>query len=87
MKCRMTECNSVGVENCGRTVICTGSCKKGTSSISRTICIKGEATDECETTLRISCGSRQSSPCTGWPDCGTCDNWTTDGVDLYVDGC
>ena len=89
MKCSVVQCNSVenNNNNCGRTIICTGSCKRGTTTTSYALCVPGGLYETCEKIGVISCGKREISPCSGWPSCTTCNNYEEDGIDLYVSYC
>jgi hypothetical protein len=86
-QCRLEQCDGVGYDDCGRTIICTGHCSKGTEVVSYTMCVQAGPSDECERIGTIGCGPREISPCSGWPSCNVCDDYKKDGFDIYVPSC
>jgi hypothetical protein len=86
-KCRLAQCKDVGYITCGRFIICTGHCYRGTSTVSYSLCMPGGPDDTCDKIGIISCGPREVSDCSGWPKCQTCDDYKKDGYDIYVPYC
>lgn len=84
MKCEIMQCKGVGYETCGRIVICTGHCYRGTAITSQSLCVKGDQSDKCQALGTMGCGEREASDCSGWPSCIICDDYHNTGLPILV---